>query len=227
MKYTIGICDDDQIQVDLIKEYLLTCDVKDELVIIDETNPTIFLNKIEEKYPQLIFLDIDMGESSGIDIGKQIHEFDENIVIVYITAYEKYAFDAYQTRAFHYLLKPVTLLKFNKVLLEAMNYVETLSHESEKKTFVIKTKQEIVCIEQDDIYYFEKTGHKIRVCAKTRDVYYYDNFTRLVEDIDEEDFVRCHQGYIVNIDKIRAFRNKTLFLAGDFELPVSRSYMAY
>jgi len=225
MTWKVGICDDNPLQVELIKKYVQKYDWKDDICVLDSTNPDDFLDQVEALIPHLVFLDIDMGKVSGIDLGEAIREIDKNIVIVFVTAYEKYAYEAYQTRAFHYLMKPILPEKFNAVLDEVIAHIKRLTIPLENKSFVVKTKKEIVCIECNDIYYFEKIGHKIRVCAESRDVFFYDNFCTLIETIDPNHFVRCHQGYIVNIGKVRGLKNKTLFLSNDFELPVSRTYM--
>jgi len=226
MTWKVGICDDNPLQVELIKKYVRKYDWKDDLCVLDSTNPDDFLDLVKATIPHVVFLDIDMGKVNGIDLGEAIRKIDKNIVIVFITAYEKYAYEAYQTRAFHYLMKTILTEEFNEVLDEVIAHIKLLNTQLVNSNFVVKTKKETVCFECDDIYYFEKIGHKIRVCAESRDVFFYDNFCTLIEVIDPKYFVRCHQGYIVNIGKVRGLKNKTLFLSNDFELPVSRTYMS-
>lgn len=119
----------------------------------------------------------------------------------------------------------MTKEKFTQVLEEVLNLVRKESLKKPVKTFTVKTKKEIICLDCSDIYYFEKIGHKIKVHSRNRNIYYYDNFTNLVDEIDSDYFIRCHQGYIVNADMIRGFRDKTLFLDENIKVPVSRSYI--
>ena len=67
-------------------------------------------------------------------------------------------------------------------------------------------------------------GHKIKIHTRERDYYYYDNIVNLLSTIGSDAFIQCHQGYIANISQIRGFRDKTLFLSDNAELPVSRTY---
>lgn len=224
MKYCIGICDDEIYHVHLIKRYIQEFISADEIEILHSNKPIRFLELIKTTRTHIVFLDIDMKELDGIELGKTIKEFNRDTVIVYVTAYERYAIEAFKTRAFHYLLKPVLEDQLHSVLKEAIKYLSHLNAYTELRDFIIKTKKEIVHLKQSEIIYFEKTGHKIRVCTNNRDIYYYDNFTNLLKSIDGDLFVRCHQGYIVNIDRVTSYCNRTLTLSNELQLPVSRSY---
>lgn len=224
MKLTIGICDDNLQQVHLIKRYVNQYLKENEPVIIDSTNPEEFINRIQKNKPHIVFLDIAMGEHNGIDIGKIIRDNYENTVIIFVTAYDNYAVDAFQVRAFHYLLKPILEEKVNEVLDQALDHLNKISNKSEPKYITIKTKKEIININCDDIIYFEKIGHKVKIFTITREIQYYEKFKNLLNELDKDCFIRCHQGYIVNVNKIRSFKNNTLTLEKNLQLPVSRTF---
>ncbi len=138
MAFTIGICDDCPEQNELLVQYLNNYQGGNgRFTILQSTSPENFLMKLEGKKPQLVFLDIDMGEMSGIELGEKIKALYEDIIIVYITAYEKYALEAFQVRAFHYLLKPLTEEKFNHVLAEAVRLIKNDSESKLLKTFTV------------------------------------------------------------------------------------------
>ena len=225
MVLTVGICDDFPGQVELLAHYLDSPPGGDEFDLVKATDPEDFLMKLETVRPQLVFLDIDMGESDGISLGEKIRVLYPDTVIIYITAYEKYALEAFRVRAFHYLLKPLTREKFNRTLEEAVGFIRAKVGTKPAKTFTIQTKSEINRLDYSDIFYFEKTGHRIKIHTEKRDIYYYDNLSNLLGEIDRDCFIQCHQGYVANVDKIRGFRDKTLFLDGNLKLPVSRSFI--
>ena len=104
----IGICDDNPQQVELLVTYIKKTPGADTFEIIKSTDPEEFLTLAQSRKPQLVFLDIDMGRISGLELGEQIKALYEGTVLVYITAYEKYALEAFGVRAFHYLIKPLT-----------------------------------------------------------------------------------------------------------------------
>jgi DNA-binding LytR/AlgR family response regulator len=134
--------------------------------------------------------------------------------------------EAFRVRAFHYLLKPLTAEKFAQVFQEAVALFKRNAMERPgKKSFTVHRKAEIISLDYDDIDYFEKMGHKIKVHTGEREIEFYGNFIKLLDEIDLDFFAQCHQGYIVNIDKIQGYRDQTLSLKGNLWIPVSRSYI--
>lgn len=123
------------------------------------------------------------------------------------------------------MLKPVTKEKFNQALEEALRRISKDRENRPEKTFSIQVKGEMICLNYSEIFYFEKTGHKVKIHTKNRIIYFYEKLYNLLEEIDCEYFIQCHQGFIANVDKIRSFRDKTLFLDGNLQLPVSRSFV--
>ncbi|HBE80124.1 MAG TPA: DNA-binding response regulator [Firmicutes bacterium] len=225
MSITVGICDDCPEQIELLKGYLYRFDNGAGLTVVSSADPLEFLARLKENKPDLVFLDIDMRELNGIELGEKIRAEYEAVIIVYITAYEQYALEAFRVRAFHYLLKPLTEEKFARVFQEAVGVIQKIVFgKTAKKSFVVRRKDETICLDYDDIDYFEKAGHKIKVHTGNSALDYYGNFIKLLEEIDPGFFVQCHQGYIVNINKVRGYRDKTIFLEGNLPVPVSRSY---
>lgn len=225
MALVIGICDDSAEQVELLLKFLCDYPGNDGFKIVQSTQPKAFLAELEVKKPELILLDIDMGETNGIQLGEQIKALYPDAVVIYITAYEKYALEAFRVRAFHYLIKPLTKEKFIHVMDEALEYIRGRAVSGPEKSFSVQIKGEFISIPYSDIFYFEKIGHRIKIQTSEREIYYYGNVQELPEQLDGSSFLQCHQGYIVNMDKIRSFREKMLFLENKLELPVSRSYV--
>ncbi len=224
MTYTIGICDDCIEQVDLLAGFLHRCGEYGEFRVINANEPVAFFETLKTDRPDLVLLDVDMDGMNGIELGEKIRKLYENTILIYITGYEKYAFKAFQLRAFHYLLKPVTMGRFRQVLNEALDYIQKEDAGKDEKKFSVQNKGELLNLPYRDILYFEKSGHQIKVHSLSRNVYYYSNFICLLAELDDDAFVQCHQGYIANADKIRAFRDKTLYLDGNIQLPVSRTF---
>lgn len=227
MILTIGICDDCREQVELLKKYL--CHFKEQfrLIVGDSVNPEEFLARLQKDPPDLVFLDIDMGEWNGIELGEKIKTIYKQAVIIYITAYEKYALEAFRVRAFHYILKPLTGAEFDRVFQEAVASIKQSAREKPaKQSFAVRSKGELVSFAYDDIYYFEKVGHQIKIHTAERDFSYSGNFNQLLAALVPGSFAQCHQGYIVNIHKIRGYHAGTLFLADGRSLAVSRTYSA-
>jgi DNA-binding LytR/AlgR family response regulator len=227
MALTIGICDDCPEQIELLRRYLQRVADGSGLTIISSADPEEFLIKLKKNRPDLVFLDVEMSSLDGIQLGEKIRAQYQSAIIIYITAYEAYAVEAFRVRAFHYLLKPLSEEKFTKVFQEALElFKKSVNAKTAPQFFTVRKKVETVRIAYDDINYFEKIGHKIKVHAETGGIEFYGKFGMLLTEIDLEFFIRCHQGYIVNSAKIRGYRDKTLILAGNIRIPVGRAYIA-
>jgi DNA-binding LytR/AlgR family response regulator len=227
MPLTIGICDDCPEQIELLRRYLRRFADEFGLTVISSADPVEFLAELKKNQPDLVFLDIDLGEWNGIRLGEKIRAEYEATIIVYITAYETYALEAFRVRAFHYLLKPLTEEKFAKTFQEAVKlFQKNVYAKTAAKSFAVRNKAETIWFDYNDIYYFEKIGHKIKAHTVNRDIEFYENLIKLLDQLDRDFFVQCHQGYIINSAKMRGYRDKTLILEGNLRIPVSRSYIS-
>lgn len=226
MSNVISICDDSLEQVEQLQKYLYSYPGLSGLEVVQSTDPMAFLSSLAEIKPDIVLLDIDMGKTNGIQLGEKIKDLYPSTVIIYITAHEEYALKAFALRAFHYLLKPLTKDQLFAVIDEALAYMQKNKPENAPANiFSIQTKGEFISVPYTDIFYFEKIGRRIKIHTANRDIYYYGNLQELPELLNASSFLKCHQGYIANIEKIRSFREKTLFLADGLALPVSRSYI--
>jgi DNA-binding LytR/AlgR family response regulator len=220
----VGICDDFAAHGALLKQYIEGCQEGDALQVFAETDPRRFLERVMAERPRILFLDIDMDGMDGIELGEKIRAIDADTVLVYVTAHEKYALEAFRVRAFHYLIKPLEREKVSIVLDEALAFIKKSSTAAPGMVFTVQRKGETVSLPMAGIACFEKVGHKIRVRAGNHCEEYYGNFIQLMTQIGNQDFIQCHQGYIVNVGKIRAFRDKTIYLDDGNLVPVSRTY---
>jgi len=224
MSYKIGICDDNYSHIIVLDHYLKRYFKASEYSLIKSNKPLFFLEEVKEGQLDCCFLDVDMGPISGIDLAMDIKAFGKDIVIIFVSAYQNYAFDAFGVRAFHYLLKPLKYKDFEKVmdlLIKELDHKKVTKKVTKK--YHVNTKKESYYVATDDIEFFEKIGHKIRLKTESKEITYYGTFTELLKDLDTASFVQCHQGYIVNIDKIRRFSGHVLYLNGEKKIPVSRS----
>ena len=90
---------------------------------------------------------------------------------------------------------------------------------------VLTSKEETLSIPYSQIYFFEAREKKVFVCTCREEFGFYHTIDKLEKDLPEQ-FIRCHRGFIVNTEKIRriSFSQNVIFLADDFNVPLSRSY---
>jgi len=186
------------------------------LDLIDEAENAIdAIKKINEQKPQLIFLDIQLPDLSGLDILKVIKH---KPFIIFTTAYDQYALNAFQNNAVDFLLKPFSQEHFNNAIdkvKEKMQLVPNVVNEMGKflEQFRVqsnlltripaKVGEKIFILSVQDILYF-KSKDKV-VYAYLKDDYYIINYTldELKQRLNEEQFFRIHRSTIVNLDFVR------------------------
>lgn len=228
MTFNIALCDDEEgILIGLDKKILeISQEENIQVEIKAYYDPTILINDVKQytSYYDIFILDIEMPEMMGIELAESIKELNKDSIIIFITGHDKYAYDAYQVRAFHYLKKPVHKEKLRTSLKEVITYIRQKQLQESPGTFAIRCRDEYVNIPYNEIIYFEKNRNKVNVICEDKVYQFYNSIKKLNNELmDKENFVQSHQGYIINADKIISFKNRVVILEDGYEIPVSRS----
>lgn len=220
----IAICDDEK----NIRAYLRTLVRKQdsESEITEYASADEYLLGGMEH--DLLFLDIEMkGSVSGMDgmsMAKQIRgmELARQPVIIFVTGYEKYVYDAFDVDAFQYLLKPINEQKFTEVFSRAARQILSEA-EQKKKTLVIRCGSESRAIPLDNIYYLESRNHKVVLYLKEGELEYYAKIGDLEDELAGQ-FYRIHRGYLVNLAYVEGYDKTEVMLTNGDRLPLSKRY---
>jgi len=175
----------------------------------------------------LIFLDIQMPSISGIDFLKSLKN---KPMVIFITAYEKYALNGYDLDVIDYLLKPVSFDRFVKAVNKALEYScflnnTEINRESLAKYLFVKADYKIIKINIDDILYVEglKDYIKIYACTGNKPILTLSSLKLIEEKLHSNNFVRTHKSFIVSVRKIESI-SKSRIKIEDREIPISDSY---
>lgn len=160
--------------------------------------------------PDLLLLDVSMGETDGIETARRLRARDCAAVIVFITGVRESVFEAFDVGAFHYLLKPIDEEKLKEVLERAVREIEQ-KNASEKRRLLIQTRDKTVTVGADEIYYLENDMRKIAVHTKNGIVSFYGAMSRAEEELGGG-FFRCHRGYLVNMAHIAEYDSGSILL---------------
>lgn len=222
----IAICDDDRRQVELLVKYIHELNLDFEYSIITSEDPENLISVLDEEELDIAFLDIEMGDITGIDVGKEIRDRFKDCIIVFITGFRDYALDAFQIKAKDYLIKPITPEKFRTLMEDVMEQYLIIHEGGTRNYFTIENKEGYVRLDYDQIYYFEKVQRKVRVHTLNNHYEFYGTLKEVKKYLNmSEYFSQCHQGYIVNAKKIIEMRkNKVTLDVINKELPVSRRF---
>ena len=218
----IAICDDEKnirsYLMSLIREQNTECEIT-EYASADE-----YLSSGVEH--DLLFLDIELkGSASGMDgmgMAKCIRntEHIKQPVIIFVTGYEKYVYDAFDVDAFQYLVKPVNEQKFAEVFSRAQDKVLSEA-EQKKKTLLIQCAGANKALPLDNIYYMESQKHKIVLYTKDGELEYYAKIGELEEKLQGH-FCRIHKGYLVNLSYVEEYSRTEIILTNGDKLPLSK-----
>jgi two-component system LytT family response regulator len=233
------IVEDEKPARDLVKNYL---DNIPDLVVIGEfDNGFDGLKAINELRPEVIFLDVQMPKLTGFEMLEVLEHKPE---VIFTTAYDQYAIDAFEQNAVDYLLKPFSKERFEEAIgklkvrlkkqQESSSIDKIRQHfaESEEKIHrvVIKKSGRIHVISTEKINYLEAQDDYVMIYTNDGKYLKQQTMKYFEKHLDPEQFVRVHRSYIANIGCIQRIEpyeksNFILILKDGNKVPVSRSGM--
>lgn len=222
IKMNIAVCDDDIKCIDKILQLLQPYKETEELSINTYLSGEEFLAKIDEAVQQdIIFLDIEMLEITGIEVAYRLRKKDSKAIIIFITNDLSYVLDAFRLGAFQFLVKPIDEKIFYYDFERAIQ-----TYKNTHKFYQIRWRNtNHIIVEYEDIYYIE--GFNRHLYIYTGSEKGYECVGKLQEEekkLKSYNFVRCHQGYLVNLSKIREINKSDIVLKNNTKIPVSRRY---
>ena len=223
----IAICDDEM----NIRAYLSSLVKKQcaECEITEYETAEEYLSASGEH--DLIFLDIEMSGGSpdeadtaknGMWLARKIRNRGDikQPIIIFITGYMEYVFDAFDVDAFQYLLKPIDTQKFSDVFQRALRRIFT-EQEQKKKKLVIQYGSTNKMIPFARIYYVESQNHKAVIHAKEGIFEYYAKMEELETELAGS-FYRIHRGYLINLSHVDEYNKLEATMMNGDRLPISK-----
>lgn len=187
--------------------------VSEAVVLINDTNPDVLM------------LDVTLGNESCFDVLKQITNM--NFHLIFTTAYAEYALDAFQYNAVYYLLKPYSISEIRKAVVKVMdNETLKLAKKDKHKFIKIYTSDGRDTIKIEDIIYIHAAGAYSSIYTLEKTYVISKSLKELETDIDSATFIRSHHSYLVNtkfISKLKKIDNaEFITMTTGEDLPISR-----
>ena len=168
---------------------------------------------------QLVFLDINMPDISGMDLAALL---PKETLVVFTTAYSDYAVKGFELNALDYLLKPFNLSRFLKACQKAQEWID-LQPESDPAYHFVKTSDGQIRVDFSELVYCEATGNYVTFQLETKKI-----LSRLTlaetERLLPSYFIRTHRSFLANKNKVSRAERHQLHVFG-FKVPVSASYL--
>ena len=172
----------------------------------------------------LLFLDIELNAAGldGMALARQIRAGNSAAqpVIIFVTGYERYVFDAFDVGAFQYLLKPVDEEKFAKVFSRAVAQIGTVK-EKPGRVLTLQSANASKTVLLDSIYYIESSNHKVELHLKDGEFVCYAKIGDLELELQDQ-FFRIHKGYLVNLSYVAGYSKTEVTLTNGERLLLSK-----
>lgn len=217
-----------------------------DVEVVDEcSNGREAVQSIVSKLPDLVFLDIQMPELDGFGVIEAVGP-EQLPAVIFVTAYDQYALQAFEVHAVDYLLKPFERERFQTALNRARDHLQ-VNHRDElnqqlnsllrqlkgprkqNERFVVKSAGRVFFLKNDEIDWIEAAGNYVRLHVGNETHLLRETMGAIQKKLDPGSFIRIHRSTFVNIEKIKElqpwFHGEYVVIMKDgTQLTMSRSY---
>ena len=212
--------DDEPASLSIIRNYV---DRTENIALLHVFTSTLkALEFLEKENVDLIFLDIEMPGINGIELTKRLNP---NIQVIFITAHDEFALAGFEIGAADYLLKPISLNRFQKACNRVFEKLFPSKEENiENNPYLfIKSGNEIKRIAFKNILFIKSLDNYIEVYHNSERLISRNTLSEILEQLPNNQFIQVHRSYIINISNIENYKHP-LILIGNHTIPVSKKY---
>ncbi len=168
----------------------------------------------------LLFMDIMMNDGNGFHTAQYICSHCAETDLIFVTASPEHVYECYHYHAYAYLLKPISEQNIQKELLR---YLDDIQFPDNTLTITFQGTTRRIPI--SSILYIESNLRKITIHTNRNDYFCYRKLDEIAGTLKNDGFIRCHQSYLVSMEKVTAYTNSCLYIQ-DIKIPVSSRYQA-
>lgn len=228
------IIDDEPLAIEILKDYIEKIPFME--LLHSFRNPLKALEYLKENKIDLIFLDINMPDLTGMQF---LNSLIHHPMVIFTTAYSEYAVESYEYDAVDYLLKPIEFVRFIKATNRALEQFmliekESLSNDGKKETnrllkndqFLIKSGTDLHKININDILYIQGAGNYCLFFTAKKKIMSLISLNELLKILPSSLFTRIHKSYIINLDHIDVIEKDQVNIL-DRLIPIGDKYKNY
>ena len=182
---------------------------------------------LQKESIQLIFLDINMPDISGLSLAKSIQHKSQ---VIFTTAYREYAIEGFDLQAVDYLLKPISFDRFLKAVQKYFDLhvskeiiKQEIVSEAKETSIFVRSDRKMVKVRFKEINYIESLSDYVKIFTDKETIITRETISNIESKLPSNEFLRTHRSYIVSMPKIDSFTNEFLELDKK-AIPISRSY---
>ena len=217
----IAFCDDDMEVLHQINELLDRYRVErnEDITYAAFQSPFELLTEIEKGIrPDILFLDVVMPGQNGMNVAKEIRQYDTNMKIIFLTSSPEFAVESYSVGAYFYQLKPI----WEESFFRLMDAVLAECEKKKKNSLILRSKDGITRIDLQQLEYCEVLGRKL--------LFHLENGAVLesagsLDDLagqlmQHSNFFRPHRSFLVNMEYIQNISSRSIKMVNDAEIPI-------
>ena len=224
------VVDDEPLALHILEDYISKMPFLS--LVKATTNPIEALQLVQEGGIDLVFLDVQMPELTGIQF---LRIANGKSKVILTTAYSQYALEGYELDVIDYLLKPIAFDRFFKSVQKAQTIIQpSAKPEAKQETstpqndflsdfIFVKTEHKIQKVYLNDILFIEGLKDYISIFTPAERIITLQNMKKMEDALPEKHFIRVHKSYIVSINKIDSIERSRIFI-GDKIIPVGDTY---
>lgn len=217
----IAIVEDEQEYVQTLKSYLNRYETEHSLNFRIEifSDGLDIISDYTSVY-DIILLDIQMKHLNGMKTAEKIREFDEEVILIFITSSSQFALEGYMVDALGYVLKPVPYLSFSQILNKAIRKTEK---RQETHYITIDVDGGTMRINLESVYYIESQLHHLLIHTEKGSYITPGPMKRMEETLKTYGFAKCHNAYLVSLMHVTGILQSHVLLSSGHKVPVSRA----
>jgi len=192
----ILIVDDEELARARLLRMLKTLEFTD---ISEATNANEAIEAIKQEKYDVVFLDINMPQTSGLELGYELKYLDSDIAIIFQTAYEEHALKAFDIGAVGYLVKPYSL----EQVKHTIERVKSEKNIDKELRILSKSGDNYLLLKPEEIHYVKADLSEVMLRTTKGFSYYAQKISDLQKKLEAHNFVRIHRSYLINMDEIK------------------------
>ena len=219
----IVICDDDEKFAMDLKQYFSDFAIKNMVLVeikIYTDSEELLLAISKGRICDLLFLDIELGDTTGVEVGESIRKDIKNeaMQIVFVSAKENYAMQLFKVRPMNFLVKPVDYSQVEHIMQE---YGRLYGYQT--SFFEYQVGKERRGVDQNTILYFQSDGKKIRMVTQQGENEFYGKMSDVLFKLNGYSFCAVHKSYVINLRYVEAYGKDSIRMVNKDIIPVSRA----
>lgn len=220
------VVDDEPLAMDIIESYI---NKNPNVELIGKCSSALeAAQMLKHETPDILLLDIQMPEITGMEFAKTLDT--SKVLVVFTTAYQEYAAEAFEINALDYLVKPIPYERFEAMCSKALEFVELkkdaseISNAPESGHIFVKSDQKMIKVNYGDIKYVEAFADYVKIYIQEgKRIVTLQTMKKMNELLPKNQFCRIHRSYIVNLSRINSY-NGTEVNVGEKVIPIGKNF---